>query len=429
MSGNKESIMRAVVWEGKPYEVAVRDWPKPTIRMPEDAIVQITTAGLCGTDLHIYHGMLSGDDIPFTLGHEGVGIVVEVGNATEEFKVGDRVLIPCIPDDGHFELESTAVPNLISYGLGELSGNLGGCQAEYVRVPFADDSLVKIPKNSIHDLDYLLLTDILPTAWTALNVSGFQPGESVAVFGAGPVGLLCAHLALVRGALRVYSIDHVQDRLDKAASIGAIPINFADKRKGTASQQILAQEPGGVMRSCDCVGYECVNPDLKIQSNYIIQEATIITSTGGGIGVVGVYNTMPSSIGSPNAGKVTGDIVVPVGTIMFKELSLRAGIAKVYELIPIIKELVEAGRVNPRFIYTNEVGIEDAPLAYKRFSEQKEIKIAFRFPWQWEPQPYVSQVDQIADVDMKNVAGNGELSNGTKKIEKFKKQKGKWVNA
>lgn len=134
MERDKHSTMRAVVWEGKPYEVTVRDWPKPTIQMPEDAIVRVTTAGLCGTDLHTYHGLVGGDDVPWTLGHEAIGIVVEVGSATEEFKVGDRVLVPGLPDSGHYEVESTALPNFVSYGFGKLFGNLGGTQGEFYRL-------------------------------------------------------------------------------------------------------------------------------------------------------------------------------------------------------------------------------------------------------------------------------------------------------
>jgi threonine dehydrogenase-like Zn-dependent dehydrogenase len=131
MDQQKRSTMRAVVWEGKPYQVAVRDWPKPTIQMPEDAIIRITTAGLCGSGLHTYHGYIGGDDVPWTLGHEAIGVVVEVGSATEEFKVGDRVLVPAGPGDGHYETESTAMPGFVGYGFGAMAGNLGGTQGEF----------------------------------------------------------------------------------------------------------------------------------------------------------------------------------------------------------------------------------------------------------------------------------------------------------
>ena len=135
--------MRAVVWEGKPYEMAVRSVPKPRIEMPEDAIVRVTTAAICGSDLHTYHGVLGSDDPPWVQGHEAIGVIVEVGQATETFKIGDRVIVICIPDPGHFVAEPVPLPGMYTvYGFGGQFGGLAGCQAEYVRVPFADDSLV-----------------------------------------------------------------------------------------------------------------------------------------------------------------------------------------------------------------------------------------------------------------------------------------------
>lgn len=131
-----------------------------------------------------------------------------------------------------------------------------------------------------------MISDIWATAWTCLDLSGFRAGETVAVFGAGPVGLLCAYTALFRGASRVYVIDHVPVRLAKAKEIGAVPIDFT---KGNAAQQILKLEPNGVDRSCDCCGFECVNERLDPQENYIINNAVTATTRGGGIGIVGVY--------------------------------------------------------------------------------------------------------------------------------------------
>lgn len=129
MSSNSSSkTMRSVVWEGKPFEVAVRDVPKPKIQAPEDAIVRITTAAICGTDLHTYHGIFGSSTVPYSLGHEAIGVVVEAGSATETFKPGDRVVIPGIPDEGHLITEPTPIPALAAYGLGKDFGNLGGCQ-------------------------------------------------------------------------------------------------------------------------------------------------------------------------------------------------------------------------------------------------------------------------------------------------------------
>ncbi|RYP20774.1 hypothetical protein DL765_002607 [Monosporascus sp. GIB2] len=374
--------MRAVVWEGNPFEMAVRDVPKPRIQMPEDAIVRVTSAAICGTDLHTYHGLFGSTKVPWTQGHEAVGVVVEVGSATETFKIGDRVIVSAVPDDGHFATEPTLLPMLAGYGLGKDFGDLGGCQAEYVRVPFADDSLVRIPNNPANDLDYLFLSDVFATGWQCLDFSGFQAGDKVAVFGAGAVGLLCAHSALLRGASKVYVIDHVKSRLDKAASIGATPIDFAALGKGGAAAQVLELEPGGVQRACDCVGYECVNANLEPEPSYVISEAVKMASAGGGIGIVGVYVNLPASQGTPNADTIPANISFPISTFFIKNLSMRGGAADILGLIPTLLQLVRSGRAKPGFVVTSEVGIEQAPRAYRRFDQKLENKVVFRFPWE-----------------------------------------------
>ncbi|KAH9909517.1 putative alcohol dehydrogenase [Xylariomycetidae sp. FL2044] len=376
--------MRAVVWEGKPYEMVVRDVPKPRIQMPEDAIVRITSSTICGTDLHTYHGLLGSANVPYTVGHEAIGVVVEVGSATDTFKVGDRVIVAGLPDDGHFQVEPTLIPALSGYGLSSDYGNLGGLQAEYARVPFADDSLIKIPNNPFDDPQYLFLSDIFCTGWQAVDWSGFQAGDAVAVFGAGPVGLLCAYSALLRGASKVYSIDHVPARLAKAASIGAIPIDFTKAGAGGAAAQLLALEPEGVLRTCDCVGYECVDENLKPDASYILREAVKMTSYGGGIGVAGVYYSGEATAGAPNADRMPAEIPFPVAGFWLKNLTVRGGAADILGKNPLILPLVESGRARPGFIVSSEVGIEDAPEAYRRFDMKKDTKILIRFPWEWE---------------------------------------------
>jgi hypothetical protein len=134
-SNGSEDTMRAVVWEGKPFQVAVRDVPRPKIQAPEDAIIRITTAAICGSDLHIYRGFFGSSSIPYTMGHEAVGVVVETGSATETFKPGDRVVIPAFPDDGHLATEPTTNPGIVLYGAGKDFGNLGGCQCMYPGTP------------------------------------------------------------------------------------------------------------------------------------------------------------------------------------------------------------------------------------------------------------------------------------------------------
>ncbi|KAI1138129.1 putative alcohol dehydrogenase [Hypoxylon sp. FL0543] len=375
--------MRAVVWEGKPYEMAVRSVPKPRIQDPEDAVVRVTTAAICGSDLHTYHGLLGSREPPWGVGHEAIGVVVEVGLATESVKVGDRVIVMFSPDPGHFVTEPPPLPVMYTaYGFGKDFGNLGGCQAEYVRVPFADDSLVKIPNNPLDDLNYLFLSDVFVTGWQCVDFSGFKAGDKVAVFGAGAVGLLCAYSALLRGASRVYVIDHVRSRLDKARSIGAIPIDFAAYGKGGAAAQILELEPEGVQRVCDCIGYECLNADLQPQENYVITEAINMAAVGGGIGLVGVYINVPVSKGTPRADLIPPNIDFPISNFFEKNLSIKGGLADVIGLNPTVLELVNSGRAKPGFVVTSEVGIEEVPEAYRRFDEKLEEKVVIRFPWE-----------------------------------------------
>lgn len=393
-----KKTMRAVVWEGRPYEMVVRDVPRPEISHSQDAIVRITTAAICGTDLHTYHGIFGSSTPPWTMGHEGVGVIVEVGRAIEHFKVGDRVLIPCAANCGFFSVDKRLQDLGHLYGAGPDFSSDGGAQAEYLHVPFADDSLVAIPDDFSSDLDWLFLTDIFITAWAGLNYAHFQAGDSVAVFGAGPVGLLCAYAALLRGASKVYAIDHVRDRLDKAASIGAIPIDFGSEA-GTASEQILRRQPLGVERSVDCIGQECVNHYLKPQQNYIIQEAIRVTKYNGGIGIVGVYIAQGKSAGGPRGESMDKDLSIAMPEIFKKNLVLGSGPINpsLYEIMPTVFELVKSGRAKLSWIVTSQVGIEDAPKAYERFDQKLEIKVVIRFPWARE-QPLVLS-EPVAEVE------------------------------
>lgn len=254
-------------------------------------------------------------------------------------------------------------------------------QAEYVRVSEADNSCIPIPEGRFSDVDFLFLSDIFATGWTALDFSGFQPGDTVAVFGAGPMGLLCAYSALLRGASKVYSIDHVEARLEKAASIGAIPINFTNH---SASEQLAVLEPDGVIRSIDCCGYECVNADLKPQQNFIIEEASKITAAGGGFGVPGVYWTQASTQGAPLAGKIKPEITIPFSAFWTKGIRIQGGAVDPKLVAPMLVQLVKSGRVKPGFIVSAEVGIEEAPRMYERFDKYLETKVIIRFPWEEE---------------------------------------------
>lgn len=267
------------------------------------------------------------------------------------------------------------------YGFGADLGLKEGTQAEYLRVPFADHSLVAIPDHA-SDLDYLFLTDIFVTGWAGLDYARFKPGDSVAIFGAGPVGLMCAYSAMLRGASRVYSIDHVRQRLDKAASIGAIPIDFTSK-DGTASEQILRREKDGVDRTVDCIGQECVNHHLKPQQNYVIQEAIKVTKVNCGIGLIGVYYAQSNAPGRPRAETMHKELEIPIPDLWSKGLSIGSGNVGpwLYKGLPKAFELVKSGRAKLGWIVTSEVEIDKVPEAYKRFDKKEEVKVVIRFPW------------------------------------------------
>lgn len=227
------------------------------------------------------------------------------------------------------------------------------------------------------DISFLYLSDIFATGWAALTYSGFQAGDSVAVFGAGPVGLLSAHSAFIRGASRVYVVDSVPSRLALAESIGAVPISL----NGSISvvEQIMAFEPEGVTRSVDCVGYEAENSNLEIQSNAVILDMVAVTGFRGGIGSVGVYTNPETSAGTPLANTTTNTIEFPIVDFFEKGLTYRAGPVDVKRFAPYLAELVASGVAQPDFIVSATIGIEDAPEYYERFSDRLETKVIIEF--------------------------------------------------
>ncbi|KAB5528003.1 putative alcohol dehydrogenase, partial [Coniochaeta sp. 2T2.1] len=370
--------MKSVFWEGKPFEMAVKRVPRARIVNDDDAVVRVTTSSICGSDLHIYHGVFGSSKVRWAMGYEAIGIVVDVGDSVDTIKIGDRVIIPAFPDKGAVEAEPPLTESFAVFGVGKDFGNLGGLTAaEYVRVPFADKSLFVIEDDKIGDNEFLFLTDIFPTAWAALDSAGFQPGDDVTVFGAGPVGLLCAYSAILRGASRVYSVDHVPARLEKAKSIGAIPINLT---KGKPADQILKLNPTGTTRVCDCVGYECVNEKLKPDQSFVINQAVQVASTGGGIGVIGVYFAQPNSKGTPRGTTLSPNVSFPITRWWEKNLTMAGGPVDTKLFIPILMELVKSGRAKPSFIISAELeGIDDANEAYRLFDKKLETKIVFKF--------------------------------------------------
>lgn len=217
--------------------------------------------------------------------------------------------------------------------------------------------------STIHD--YLFMSDILATGWTALDFSGLLPGDTVTVFGAGPVGQMAILSAGIRGASKIYVVDHVQDRLDLAAAHGAIPINFAEE---DPVETLLRFEPGGITRVVDCVGFEAEDAQGNVNSSIVLRQAGQVVAPQGGIGVVGVY-------GNGNQTQT-----VDVRSLFTRGFSVRGGISSPLSLGTEMLNLITAGKVRPSSIVSATIGIEQAPEYYARFDRREETKVVIEFP-------------------------------------------------
>src|SRR5476651_1111777 len=255
--------MKAVVYNG-PRDVAVKQMPDAKIVKPTDVLVRITTTNICGSDLHMYEGRTS-FETGRIFGHENLGQVIEIGAGVERIQVGDYVCLPFNIGCGFCEncergltgFCLTANPGAAgaAYGFAEMGPWEGG-QAELLRVPFGDFNCLVLPKDAMEkEDDYVMLSDIFPTGWHATELAGLRPGDSVAVYGAGPVGLMAAHSALIKGASQVFVVDTHPGRLALAQTMGATAINAVGD---AAVEQIMHLTDGrGTDCGCECVGYQC----------------------------------------------------------------------------------------------------------------------------------------------------------------------------
>jgi glutathione-independent formaldehyde dehydrogenase len=367
--------MKAVVFRG-PYSITLEERPDPGIRDPLDAIVRITTTNICGSDLHMYEGRAPVEE-GTVLGHENMGIVEEVGPGVERIKVGDRVSVPfnvacgtcrnC--DHEWWSFCQRMNPNEgmegAAYGY-SMMGPYDGGQAEYLRVPHADTNLLWLPPGDEHELDFTMLSDIFPTGYHGTELAGVEPGESVAVFGAGPVGLMAAHSAFIRGAARVFVADKEPDRLALAAKIGAEPIDISD---GDPVEAIMHATSGqGVDRGVEAVGYQAHDPTGEEHPELVMDNLVSVVRATGGIGVVGVY--VPQDPGAPSEQAGDGRIGFDFGSLFMKGLHVGTGQAPVKRYNRRLRDLIIAGRANPSFIVSHEVGLDDAPEAYEKFDKR-----------------------------------------------------------
>lgn len=374
--------MKAVVYK-EPFKVAIENVDDPDILHPNDVIVKITSSCICGSDLHMYEGRTSAEP-GIVFGHENMGVIQEVGSGVKERKVGDRVVMPfnvacgfCKNCLGGFTGFCTTVnPGFAggAYGYVAMGPWMGG-QAEYMQVPFADFNCLPLPQGTDHESDFALLADIFPTGYHGSELAGVKPGESVAVFGAGPVGLMAAYSCIVRGAAEVYSVDHVKERLDKASEIGAIPINYDE---ADPVQQIKDCRGGmGTDKGIDAVGYQAtgagssaVGGEQDEVPNIVLNQLIDVVAPTGALGIPGLY--VPSDPGGVDASAKRGALSINFGRLFEKGLRLGTGQCNVKLYNAYLRDLIIAGRATPNFVVSHEVPLDDAPDAYVKFDRRED---------------------------------------------------------
>ncbi len=361
-----------------PFSVAVEDVPDPRIEAPNDAIVRITTTNICGSDLHMYEGRTNVEEGKI-LGHENMGIVEETGPGVTWIKPGDRVSVPfniacgtcrnCVAGWSSFCLRTNPTPGVdgAAYGYAQMGPYAGG-QAEYLRVPFADFNLLTLPGGTEHERDFTMLSDIFPTGYHGAALAGVSPGDTVVVYGAGPVGLLAAHSSYLRGAARVFVVDMHKDRLDLASRFDATPLNLAD---GDPVEQIMDATGGlGADRGIEAVGYQAHDATGHEHPEMVLDSLVGAVRTTGGIGVVGVY--VPTDPGAPNEAAKEGRVGFDYGTFFQRGQSMGTGQCPVKRYNEHLRDLIVAGRAVPSLLVSHEVSLSGAPDAYEKFDTRAD---------------------------------------------------------
>lgn len=390
--------MRALVWHGK-EDIRCDEVTDPEIQDPRDAIVRVTSCAICGSDLHLFHnlipGMVSGD----IMGHEMMGEVVELGSGVNgRLKVGDRIVVPftiicgeCAQcRRGNFSVcERTNRNKQIAdkvfghstaglFGYTHLTGGYAGGQAEYVRVPFADATHIKVP-DSLSDEQVLFLGDIFPTGWQAAAQCEIEPTDTVAIWGCGPVGQMAIRSAILLGANQVVAIDRLPERLSMAEAGGAVPINFEEESVIERLDDLT--DGRGPDKCIDATGMESHvspwQPDtlydrakqillLENDRPHVLREMIYVCRPAGVISVPGVYSGLVDKM--------------PMGPLMNKGLTIRTGQTHVNRWTDDLLRRIEEGQIDPSFVITHTVGIEDGPEMYKVFRDKQDscIKVVLK---------------------------------------------------
>ncbi len=388
--------MKAVCWNGA-NDVRVENVPDPVILNPRDAIIKVTSTAICGSDLHIYNGFIPSMQKGDILGHEFMGEVVELGSEVKNLQKGDRVVVPFTISCGNcffcetklWSLCDNSNPNawMIEklyghspsglFGYSHLFGGYAGGQAEYVRVPFADIGPMKVP-DSLSDDQVVFLTDIFPTGYMAAENCNIQPGDTVAIWGCGPVGQFAIRSAFMLGAERVIAIDRVPERLKMAKEqSGAEVINYEEVDAGEALNEMTA---GRGPDSCiDAVGleahglgidavYDQVMQAVRLETDRpaALRQAIVACRKGGTVSIAGAYGGVIDKL--------------PLGAAFNKGLTFKMGQTHVQRYLHDLLARVEQGEIDPSYIITHRLPLSEAPRAYEIFKNKKEncIKVVLK---------------------------------------------------
>jgi threonine dehydrogenase-like Zn-dependent dehydrogenase len=390
--------MKALVWHS-PKDVRCDEVPDPKIEHPRDAIIQVTCCAICGSDLHLYDGYMPGMQNGDVLGHEFMGEVVETGSDMRgKLKVGDRIVVPftifCGECEqckrGNFSVCQTTNRNKDTaakmfgrttaglFGYTHLTGGYQGGQAQYVRVPYADTTQIKVPKNGLTDEQVLFLGDIFPTGWQAVVQCDIQPTDTVAIWGAGPVGQMAIRSAVLLGAKQVICIDRVPERLSMAKAGGAVTINFDEESVLERIEELTKGK--GPEKCIDAVGmeahatstldamYDKVKQAVMLESDraHVLREMAYVCQAAGTLSIPGVYGGLIDKF--------------PIGMIMNKGLTIRTGQTHVNRWTDDLLRRIEEGQIDPSFVITHRVGLEEGPEMYKTFRDKEDgcVKVVLR---------------------------------------------------
>jgi threonine dehydrogenase-like Zn-dependent dehydrogenase len=388
--------MKAIVWHHK-NDVRCDTVPDPIIEDPKDVIVKVSSCAICGSDLHLHDGFMPGMKTGDIMGHEFMGEVVEAGKEVSRLKNGDRIVVPftiicgecdqckrgnfsvCERTNRNKDVAAKAFGHTTAglYGYTHLTGGYAGGQAEYVRVPYADVSAVKIP-DGLTDEQVLFLGDIFPTGWQAVVQCDIEPTDTVAIWGAGPVGQFCIRSAVLLGAKQVVCIDNVPERLSMAAAGGAICINFDEESVVERLNDLT--DGKGPEKCIDAVGmeahatatldsmYDRAKQAVMLESDrpHVLREMAYVCRPAGTLSVPGVYGGLIDK--------------VPFGMIMNKGLTVRTGQTHVNRWTDELLNMIQEGQIDPSFVITHTVSLEEGPEMYNTFRDKKDgcIKVVMK---------------------------------------------------